>query len=185
MNSIDLNEIKMMEKNAVCIHDAAEISAVIDRIAMEMNQKLFDKAPIFLCVMNGALIFTGQLLTRLNFPLQLDYIHATRYLGEKRGKDLHWFAEPFLPLADRNVVILEDILDEGLTLTAVIEYCQQKGAKEIYTAALVNKLCPRKPGGVDKVDFKGFDIENKFLIGYGLDYKGFIRNLPGIYIVNT
>ena len=129
------------------------------------------------------MVFIGQLLTRLDFPLQVNYIHATRYQGEIEGSHLHWRAEPSISLEDRVVVLVEDILDTGLTLSAIISYCNAKGAKKIYTAALVDKDRPRDAGGLETCDFIGLNVENKFLYGYGLDYKDFLRNEPGIFAV--
>jgi hypoxanthine phosphoribosyltransferase len=179
----EINEIKTMQKNAVLLHDINVINAAIDSVATAMNEKLADKAPIFLCVMNGAVLFMGQLLPKLNFPLQMDYIHVSRFRGGMRGGDLHWIATPGEPLEGRTVVVIEDILDSGLTLAAIIDFCKQKGAKEIFTAALIDKDHPRAKEGVKTADFAGLKVADKFLIGYGLDYKGFMRNLPGIYAV--
>jgi len=180
----NLNEINSMVDNSTCLYSKQDIESAIERIAEEMNQKLADKAPVFLCVLNGAMVFMGQLITKLNFPLQIDYIHATRYQGEMSGNELRWVAEPSLSLKDRVVVIVEDILDAGITLAAVKHYCEDQGAKEIHCAALIDKDRPRESGGVETCEFTGLKVEDKFLIGYGLDYQGFLRNLPGIYAVN-
>lgn len=184
MAPIDLTVIENLLAHTTCLYDHKQIEAAIDRVAKEMNEKLANKTPLFLCVMNGAVVFMGQLITRLNFPLQIDYVHATRYQGTMHGAKLDWMAEPSTPLKDRVVVIVEDILDGGLTLAAVSHYCKQQKAKEIYCAALLDKNRPREEGGIEKCDFTGLYVENKFLIGYGLDYEGFCRNLPGIYAVN-
>ncbi|MBU1927154.1 MAG: hypoxanthine-guanine phosphoribosyltransferase, partial [Gammaproteobacteria bacterium] len=109
--------------------------------------------------------------------------HATRYRGEMLGKDLHWLATPHIPIKGRTVVVIEDILDTGLTLSAVIDYCQQEGAKQVLSAVLIDKDHPRDKGGVNKADFTGLYVEDKFIIGYGLDYQEYLRNLPGIYAV--
>jgi hypoxanthine phosphoribosyltransferase len=185
MSAIDLTDVDNVVKRAVCLHDKKTVEAAIDRIASEMNRTLKDEMPIFLCVMNGAVVFMGQLITRLTFPLQINYVHASRYQGEMEGRELHWVAEPTLPLRDRNIVIVEDILDGGLTLAAVRDYCLAKKAAKIYTATLVDKQRPREKGGVETCDFVGIKTENKFLIGYGLDYQDFLRNLPGIYAVEA
>ncbi|MFH1333855.1 MAG: hypoxanthine-guanine phosphoribosyltransferase [Pseudomonadota bacterium] len=178
-----LDEVKNMQKNAKCLFAAEKIEAAIDKVAKEMTEKLADENPVLLCVMNGAVIFMGQLVTKLLFPLQIDYIHATRYRGEMLGKDLHWLATPSIPIEGRTVVIIEDILDTGLTLSAIIDYCQQAGAKRVLSAVLIDKDHPRDKGGVDKADFTGLHVEDKFIIGYGLDYQEYLRNLPGIYAV--
>jgi len=180
---VDLKEVEKVWKNSTCLHKQEEIEAAINNVAKEMNKELAGKTPLFLCVMNGAVIFMGQLITKLTFPLQIDYIHATRFRGKMSGGDLLWVTKPTSDLKDRTIVIIEDILDAGLTLASIIDYCNQQGAKEVYTAVLVDKQTPREKGGVEKTDFTGMYVEDKFLIGYGLDYEGFFRNLPAIYAV--
>lgn len=185
MNLIE-NELKEAEdllSKSECLYDQKAIDQAIDRVAQEMNEKLADKNPLLLCVMNGAVIFTGQLATRLTFPLQIDYVHVTRYQGEIEGREIHWVAEPSVDVKDRTIVIVEDILDLGLTLAAVKQHCQAHGAKEVYCAALIDKKRSRAIGGVERCDFTGLFVEDRFLLGYGLDYKGFLRNVPGIYAV--
>lgn len=179
----DLNQALALQKKIRCLHAREEVEQAIDRVASEMNQKLTDDVPVFLCVMNGAVIFMGQLATRLTIPMQINYIHATRYRGEMEGADLQWRAEPTQCLKNRVVVVVEDILDTGLTLAAVMKYCYDKGAKKVYTAALVDKNRPREEGGIKRCDFTGLDVPDLFLVGYGLDYKDYLRNLDGIYAV--
>ena len=181
----DFADVYALFNKAHLLHSQAEINAAIDKMAVKIKAKLGNAKPIILCVMNGALIFTGHLLTRLNFPLQVDYIHVSRYQGEIKGRDLHWMAEPSIGLEGRTIVLVEDILDSGLTLSAVKDYCTKRFVKDVYTAVLIDKNHPRDPGGLAKADFTGLYVEDKFLIGYGLDYKGFYRNLPDIYAVET
>jgi hypoxanthine phosphoribosyltransferase len=177
----DLETLRKMEKNSVCLYSQDQVNEAIDRVAKEITAILADKSPLFLCTMNGAVIFTGQLLTKLNFPLQLDYIHTSRFRGQIAGGDLHWLATPKADLKERTIVIVEDILDSGITLAAILDYCYQQKAEKVYTVVLVDKDHPRDPDGVKKADFTGLYVEDKFLIGYGLDYQEFFRNLPGIY----
>lgn len=179
----DLKQTQELTTKSSCLHSKEEVEAAIDRIAEDMNERLADKVPVFICVMNGAVIFMGQLITKLNFPLQINYIHATRYQGEIEGRELHWLAEPTISVKDRAVVIVEDILDSGLTLAAVRDFCQKQGASDIFTATLIDKKRPRDAGGVERCDFTGLEVEDKFLYGYGLDYKDYLRNVDGIYAV--
>ncbi|MGD9153591.1 MAG: hypoxanthine-guanine phosphoribosyltransferase [Gammaproteobacteria bacterium] len=179
----NLNDVKELQTKTVCLYDAQAIAKAIEKIARQMNAELADKNPILLCAMNGALIFLGQLAPLLNFPLQIDYIHTSRFRGEMRGGDLHWLATPTIPLKNRNIIIIEDILDSGITLAAIKDYCVQQGAKEVLSAVLVDKAHPREEGGLDKAEFTGLNVPDKFLIGFGLDYKGYLRNIPGIYAV--
>ncbi len=168
---------------ADCLHDLKTIEKALDHMANAITQKLKDSNPLIICVMVGALIPTGHLLTRLNFPLEVDYIHATRYRDQTRGGDLHWLVEPRQSLKNRTVLIVDDILDGGITLAAIIDYCKQAEAAEVLTAVMVNKVREREPGGEFTPDFVGLETEDRYLFGFGLDYKGYLRNAPGIYAV--
>ncbi len=159
----------------------ADVVAAIARIADEMTAELKDSNPVLICCMNGGLVFAGQLLTRLVFPLQVDYVHATRYGHEINGVALDWKVRPQVDLRGRTVVLLDDILDEGVTLAAIAEYCTQQGAAKVMMAALVEKLHLRKVTPGMTADFTGIEVGDRFLFGYGLDYKGYWRNAPGIY----
>ena len=178
-------DIQSVLKDAECLYSFSEINEALDRLANEITEKLQDKKPLILCVMIGALITTGHLVTRLHFPLEMDYIHATRYRGTTRGGDLHWLVEPRQSLKDRTVLIVDDIMDGGLTLAAIIDYCKQAKAKEIYTCVMVSKNRKREPGVNFEPDFVGVKTEDKYLFGFGLDYEEYLRNVPGIYAVNS
>jgi hypoxanthine phosphoribosyltransferase len=161
----------------------SEVESAITRMAVEITGQLQEADPILLCVMNGGLIFTGQLLTRLVFPLEVDYVHATRYGHETNGANLHWTVKPQLDLKGRTVLLLDDILDEGVTLAAIAAYCRQQGATDVLMAVLIEKLHLRKVTPGMRADFTGIEVGDRFLFGYGLDYKGYWRNAPGIYAV--
>lgn len=177
------NKIQDILDNSECLYHFSEIEKSLDKMAIAITEKLKNSNPLILCVMIGALIPTGQLLTRLNFPLEVDYIHATRYRGAVRGGDLHWLVEPRQSLKDRTILVIDDIMDGGLTLAAIIDYCQQNGAKDVHTAVMVNKKRTREPGVNFEPDFVGLETEDRFLFGFGLDYHEYFRNLPGIYAV--
>lgn len=168
-------------KNAECLYSLEEINQALDRMAKEITHTLKDTKPLVLCVMTGALIPMGHLLTRLHFPLEIDYIHATRYRGTNRGGDLHWLVEPRHSLEGRTVLIVDDIMDGGLTLAAILDYCHQAKAKNTYSAVLVSKKRPREAGVNFEPNFVGLETEDKFLFGFGLDYNEYLRNVPGIY----
>jgi len=167
---------------ADCCYNREQIQQAIDKMAQEISDELSGLNPLLLCVMTGGLIITGDLLLRLDFPLQYDYIHASRYAGNTRGAELNWITRPHLPLQGRHVLIIDDILDEGVTLRELLEYCQQQGVQSARTAVLVNKLHDRKQ--LKSADFIGLTVEDRYVFGYGMDYKGFLRNVPGIYAVS-
>lgn len=160
-----------------------EVIVAIERVAAEMTLELKELNPVMICCMNGGLVFAGQLLTKLVFPLQIDYVHATRYGHEINGVALDWKTMPQIDLHDRTVVLLDDILDEGVTLAAIAEYCRRQGAIKVMMAVLVEKLHLRKVTPGMRADFTGIEVGDRFLFGYGLDYKGYWRNAPGIYAV--
>jgi len=114
--------------------------------------------------------------------LEIDYIHATRYRGETAGADLQWKAKPTTALKGRVVLVIDDILDEGHTLQGILEYLQQEQTTEIYSAVLVEKHHGRRVAGLS-ADFVGLDVDDHYVFGYGMDYKGYLRNAPGIYAV--
>ena len=178
---MDIDEIKKVKAEADCLFTKAEVEAALDSMAMVISEKLQHKNPLVLCVMSGAMIPAGHLLTRLDFPLQLDYIHASRYAGETRGGELYWQTKPNFSLSGREVLIIDDILDEGITLAAIVEYCHEAGAASVSTAVLVDKKHDRKNG--INADFVGLETEDRYLFGYGMDYKDYLRNAAGIYAV--
>lgn len=162
----------------------SEVVAAIKRVACEITAELKELNPLVLCVMNGGLIFGGQLLTQLAFPLEVEYIHATRYGHEINGATLDWIVKPKAELRGRTVLLLDDILDEGITLAAIAAHCRQQGATNVLMAALIEKLHLRKVTPGMRADYCGIEVGDRFLFGYGLDYKGYWRNAAGIYAVN-
>jgi len=178
---MDIQSIKKIESDSDCVCNAKQLDLILDSLAKEITADLKDKNPLILCVMTGGIIPVGHLATRLSFPLQLDYIHATRYRGETSGSDLHWIKEPSISLKNRNILIVDDIFDEGITLLEIVKYCKEKGADEIYSAVLVNKLHDRKVNY--KPDFVGLNIEDRYLFGFGMDYKNYLRNVNAIHAV--
>lgn len=173
-----LEEITSVYSEADCLYTQAQVEAALDRLAREITLELHTHNPLLLCCMIGGIIPCGRLLPRLNFPLQLDYVHVTRYQGALEGGDLHWQHKPTVPLRGRVALVVDDILDEGYTLAAILEYCRQKGATP-YSAVLVDKLHDRKHG--KSADFVGLKASDRYLFGYGMDYKEYLRNAPGIY----
>lgn len=173
---------KVMEE-ADLLASQDEVTRAIERMAVEITERLRDEQPLVLCVMNGGLIIAGQLLPRLHFPLEIDYAQATRYGNETTGGGLTWKAMPQRDMAGRTVLLLDDILDEGMTLDSLAHYCREQGARDVLLAVLVEKLHLRKVKPGMRADFSGLEVGDRFLFGYGLDYKGYWRNAPGIYAV--
>ncbi|HKU69832.1 MAG TPA: hypoxanthine-guanine phosphoribosyltransferase [Burkholderiales bacterium] len=173
------DQARRMLETADLVCPAATVSAAVSRLAREITARLADSFPLVLCVMRGAVIFSGQLLPQLRFPLELDYVEATRYGAATRGGEISWRMAPALAVKDRTVLVLDDILDEGLTLAAIRDKLLDMGASRVFIAVLSEKETGRaKPVAAD---FTGVMLPNRYVFGCGLDAKGLWRNLPDIY----
>lgn len=167
-------------ENAELIYKQAEVEAAIATMAANINAELGHDDVLLLCVMNGGMAFTTQLMFQLNMPVQLDYVHATRYGDRQVGGAIRWLAEPHEKLRERRVLVADDILDEGQTLRAIVEYCYRQGAAEVNTAVLVEKQHQRRSAEVH-ADYRGLLVPDRYVFGYGMDCEGYGRNLSGIY----
>lgn len=183
MSKVDLEEIKNVYIESDLLYSEIEVEQAIKRMAAEISAQLADSNPVAFPIMNGGLILGGKLLTQLNFPLEAGYMHATRYRNTTKGHQLEWKVRPHIDFTDRPVLIIDDILDEGHTLVEIINFCKAKGAKDIKIAVLVNKKHNRKAAPDLKADFIGLETEDRYLFGYGMDYKGYWRNAPGIFAI--
>lgn len=177
--SVSLDHIRQVRAEAECLVNTEQVEAALDCIAESVSARYTDKNPLLICVMNGGLIVTSELMLRLDFPLELDYMHASRYRGETSGGEINWVVEPEHELTGRAVLIIDDILDEGYTLAAITKHCRQAGAESVESIVLVEKLHDRKHG--IKADYTGLQVEDRYVFGYGMDYKGYLRNAPGIF----
>jgi hypoxanthine phosphoribosyltransferase len=179
--SLGNREIRAILQDAEMIRSAEEVQAAVQRVAQEINATLADQHPLVLSVMGGAVVFTGQLLPMLNFPLDFDYLHVSRYGNDKQGGELHWKVAPRENVKGKVVLVLDDVLDEGETLHAIKQRVMELGAAKFYSAVFADK-----ENGKDKpirADFVGMELPNRFVFGYGMDIHGAWRNLPAIYAV--
>lgn len=176
---MDIEQARAMLADSEVIHDAATVQAAVDKMAADIEARLGEKYPLVLCVMTGGVVFCGQLMTRLNFPLDFDYLHATRYGPETQGGKISWRSAPWAPVKGRSVLVVDDILDEGVTLAAVKESLLRLGAAEVLTAVFADKLNGRKKPLV--ADFVGLTVPDRFVFGFGMDAGGAWRNLPAIH----
>ena len=175
----DVQQAKDLLAAADLIHSAETVARAVSRVAREITEKLGESNPLLLCVMSGGVPFAGHLMTQLEFPLDFDYMHVTRYGQDTSGGALSWRSAPWTPVKGRTVLVLDDILDEGLTLAAIVERMRELGAKDCYTAVATDKLNGKeKP---IKADFVALTVPNRFVFGYGMDVRGGWRNLPAIY----
>jgi hypoxanthine phosphoribosyltransferase len=167
--------------NAELLFPEAEVNAAVHRVAGEINAVLADQHPLVLSVMGGAVVFTGQLLPLLNFPLDFDYVHVSRYGNAKQGGEMHWKVAPRENVRGKVVLVVDDILDEGETIAAIKQRVMELGATRFYSAVFADK----EHGKVKPVyaDFIGLTVPDRFVFGYGMDIHGAWRNLPAIYAV--
>jgi len=179
---LSAEEAKAVLREADLLCCAARVDEAIERMAAEITASLADREPVVIAVMVGGLIPAGRIVSKLEFPLDVDYVHATRYRGGTRGGEVHWLCRPSTPLRGRTVLLIDDILDEGHTLAAILESCAAEGAREVASAVLVRKRGVRQPA-VERPDFVGLTIENRYAFGCGMDYRGKFRNLPAVYAV--
>jgi len=181
MKSISTEQAQNVLDNAELLFNTEDVEAAITSMALAITAELTNSNPLVVPVMNGGLVLGGKLIPQLNFPLQMDYIHATRYRGKTSGSELHWLKKPET-LTDRVVLLIDDILDEGITLAAIVDYCYAAGAKKVLTAVLAEKIIEQdKP--IEHADFTGLHVPNRYVFGYGMDYHEYHRNLSGIYAV--
>lgn len=178
----DPAEMRRVLSEADCLATPDEVDAALDRMAAAIRADLAAANPIVYCVMNGGLVVAGRLLPRLDFPLQVGYLHATRY-GQalQGGALLDWRVAPTENPDGRVALVVDDILDEGHTLDAVCSQLSAAGAVRVLSAVLVHKDHPRKARPGMRADYTGLVIADRFLFGSGMDYKGYWRNAAGIY----
>ncbi len=154
------------------------IQATIRKMARQISVVLAEENPFVLCVMRGAIIFCGYLLGHLRFPLELGYVHATRYHDHLQGGLLEWIQLPPPTIRGRHVLLVDDILDEGDTLASIAQCCYDQGAQSVRAAVLAEKnIAKSKPY---QADFSGLMLPNRYVFGFGMDIHGFWRNLPSI-----
>jgi len=168
-------------KQAELLFTHEQVQAALHKVAHQINAKFADKHPLVLSVMGGAVVFSGQLLPLLDFPLDFDYVHVSRYGDAKHGGAMHWKVEPRENVRGRVVLLLDDILDEGHTIAVLRERVLELGAKKCYSAVFADKQHGRKKPV--QADFVGLELPNRFVFGYGMDIEGAWRNLPALYAV--
>ncbi len=176
---LDPQDYDAVAARAVRLVTPEEINSALDRMAASVTERLAGKDPLVLCVMTGAVFVAGLLLPRLRFQLRVDYIHASRYQGATRGGEMVWHYRPSDAIRGQDILVLDDVLDEGITLRHVVDACRADGALTVQTAVLVAK----ERHHACEADIVGVQVEDRYLFGYGLDYKGYFRNSDGIYAV--
>ena len=179
--SISFSHANEILQNSEELFSADLVQAALHRVADDINARLSYEYPLVLAVMGGAVVFAGQLLPLLNFPLDFDYVQVSRYGDARHGGAMKWKVEPGENVRGRVVLLIDDILDEGHTLAVLHERVMALGATRCLCAVFADK----QHGAAKPIhaDFVGMDVPNRFVFGYGMDVQGAWRNLPAIYAV--
>ncbi len=177
-----LEELLKVKQSAECLWDIGQMERVYGRLAEEIGHDLGSKDPLVLCVMSGGLFLTFEILKRIDHPLELNYVHVTRYRGETSGGELSWIYFPEQSIRGRDILLIDDILDEGVTLQAIYEACINAGANSVYSAVLAIKEHNRRTATIS-ASYIGVPVGDRYVFGCGMDYKGYFRNLNAIYAV--
>ena len=180
MSMLELKHLESVLAAAEVIHDSNQVAAALDRMAAAIRRDYERKNPLMICVMRGGLYTAAELYRRLPFPMQQDYMHVSRYRNDTSGGTFEWKVKPATALKGRHVLIMDDILDEGVTLREILRYCSGLEAASVEVAALTRKLHIRCVEGIG-ARYIGLDVPDKYVFGCGMDYQGYFRNLNAIY----
>jgi len=167
--------------DAELLFSRVEVLRAIDQLAVRLTVALAEVNPLLVCVLHGGLPFTGAVMQRLQFPLELCYLHVGRYGDATRGGALVWHARPRLSLTGRHVVLLDDIVDEGVTLGELKAFCLAEGALAVTTVVLLDKKPVRERVGAAAPDHAALICPDRYVFGWGMDFEGYWRNLPDVY----
>ncbi len=165
---------------AELVHDRATLLAAIDDMGRRISRDYAGRRPVFMTVMNGGLMVAGHLALAISIDCEFDYLHATRYRGSTEGGTVSWIKAPRVPLGGRDVLLVDDILDEGYTLAAVRDHCSAAGARSVRIAVLCVKRHGRHVPGL-QADYVGVEVPDRYVFGFGMDFHEQGRNLPGIW----
>lgn len=176
-------------RNARVLLSASEVDAIYDRMAASITTALADLDPVVLAIMNGGAFTAIELCKRFDFPYEFAYVHATRYAntltgGTLTGGALDWHVEPRAELAGRAVLVVDDILDAGLTLAALEHALYERRVASLHKAVLAVKDL-RQPVERPSVDFAGTSVPDVYVFGCGMDYRGYWRGVPELLAVSS
>lgn len=176
-----METITVKDKKFAISIPAEQLQARIAEVGAQLSKDLADKNPLFVAVLNGSFMFAADLMRHITIPCEISFVRFASYVGmESTGtvKELIGLSEK---LEGRTVVIVEDIIDSGLTMQQLIENLRRQNPGSLHIASLLVK--PEKLTVPLTIDYTCFEIPNDFIVGYGLDYDGYGRNLPAIYTV--
>lgn len=176
-----MNKIQIKDKEFALSIPESDILAAVKRVGEDINKDLMGTNPLFICVLNGAFMFAGDLMKTINIPCEITFVKLSSYEGIYTTGAVKEIIGLNESVVDRNVVVVEDIVDTGITMEKILSSLKAKGAKSIRVATFL-----QKPDALQRdiqIDYIAMKIPNDFIVGYGLDYDGFGRNLKDIYTV--
>ena len=176
-----METIEIKEKKFSLFINEFEIQLAISKMATKMNQELAEKNPLFICVLNGAFMFASDLMKKIKIPCEICFVRYASYDGLETTGNVKELMGIHSNISGRNVVVLEDIVDTGITMTHLLSLLKNKSIAEIKVASLLLK--PEALQCEVQVDYLGLEIPNNFIVGYGLDYDGYGRNFKDIYTI--
>lgn len=176
-----MDTIQIKDKKFRLSIPESEIQAAVRKVAEQINHDITEKNPVFICVLNGAFMFAGDLMKNVNMPCEITFVKLSSYDGLYTSGVVKEIIGLNESVVGRNVVVVEDIVDTGITMERILSSLRAKGANEIRVATFL-----QKPDALQcdiKIDYVAMKIPNDFIVGYGLDYDGYGRNLKDIYTV--
>lgn len=178
-----MKSVSIKDKEFDLFLSEQQILNAIDDIAKKMNNDLEGKDPLFICVLNGSFMFAAELMKRVNVPAQISFVRMSSYQGTESTGELKEVYGLDENIENRTLVILEDIVDTGFTMSKMIDQLKSKSPKEIKIATLLFK--PNALKVKLNLDYVALEIPNDFIVGFGLDYDGYGRNLADIYKIKS
>jgi hypoxanthine phosphoribosyltransferase len=175
--------IQLHDKTFVPFISAGDIDAMLNRMVWEVEAELKDEVPVFIAVLNGAFMVASDFVRKYSYPCEVSFVKLSSYEGTQSTGEVKQLIGLDLDLEHRSVVIIEDIVDTGNTIAELKKIFENKNVKQLKIAALFFK--PEAYTKDIRLDYTGFEIPDKFIVGYGLDYDGLGRNLPEVYQLNT
>lgn len=174
-----MNTIRVNDKDFKPYINAGEIDAAVQRLASQINNDYRDKNPLFIAILSGSFMFASDLFKYVAIPAEICFIKLASYKGTKSTGNVITSIGLDVDLHERDVIILEDIIDTGKTMSAFLPQLEHQQPRSMKICVLLHK--PESMVHPVQIDYLGFTIPEKFVVGYGLDYDGYGRNLPEIY----
>jgi hypoxanthine phosphoribosyltransferase len=179
-----LDHLLQVRRDARLVRTEAEVRAGLAAMAQAITAKFADRNPLIVAVMQGGAFTAVHLCAHFDFPYEFDYVHVTRYGNAIEGGELKWHMRPQRELAGRTVLLVDDVLDHGITLRELSKAFNAERPREVAIAVLVDKQL-ELPVSRPEADFVGFECDDVYLFGCGMDYKGYWRGLPALYALES